>query len=229
MTTKSAIEIMRDAAILENQAEKKFRRSSKAKFGGEETSENIPSKPFFVNKIVSLKDEPVSLETFTNFDPSIRQTGGFYQIIYNPTTSIFHVKNKPFFIGQDLIKMKVSVSGVRHWKCLCQRIPELAWIERNSTLTDQMFANAKKHPGMPLYFSVDWDRYIAMIEQKAEEQGIDIDHKALVVYSASRARAKEINESHKLAPTRTKKDVADILNEVDKEMLEYGETTTNND
>ena len=229
MTTKSAIEMITDMAIMENQAMKGYYASYQRK---KEISENGTIQPFFLKKVVSISERPVSLDTFTNYDPDVKCTNGWYSIRYNPVGSTDHVKGKPWTIGQDLVCMKVSVSGVRHWHCLCRRIPELGWIERNSTLTDAMFGIAKKHPGMSFGFNVDWVKYCDKIEKKAAELGIDIDHKAFVTYRAKKEVIQEINDTHKLAKFKTKEDYEDVLKEIDNEFQEEmrsNETTSDND
>lgn len=212
---KNVREVICENAALELSEQERYSYKEKKKGLSEKTLMN----PFFFKKVVSLLDEPISLEKFKNFDPNIRTTGGFYSIVYYPPVSAKYVKNKPYCIGQDLIHMRVSVSGVRHWHCLCSRIPELGWVERWSTLTDEMFALAKKHPGTTFGFTVKWIEYCNMIEKKAEEQGIDIDHKAFVVYAAKESVTKEINETHLMAPIKTKDDYKSVLDEIDKEVL----------
>ena len=45
---------------------------------------NMPSNAFFRKHIVHLRDEPVSFDTFVNFNPDVRSTGGYYTITYCP-------------------------------------------------------------------------------------------------------------------------------------------------
>ncbi len=96
------------------------------------------------------------------------------------------------------------VSGPAHWHCLARRVPEFGWIDRNSTLTNRLFAIAKKHPGMNFYFTVDWVRYADMIEAKAAKAGLDIDHKPFVVWAGTNKVKAEMNEKYKLAEKRKK-------------------------
>ena len=216
-------------AIIENAAlemSEQKRLSYKERKKG--VSEKTPMNPFFIKKVVNLYGLPVSIENFRNFDPSIRTTGGYYTLTYYPTTSARYVKGKPYCIGQDLIRLSIRVSGPKHWHCLSGRIPELKWLAKWSTLTDQLFAIAKKHPGSPFGFTVKWEEYTDMIEKKAEEMNIDIDHKAYVVYAAKESLAEEINETHKMAPLKTKKDYQSVLEEVDKEMNIYGREPNDN-
>lgn len=212
--TKNVRQIVCENAALELSEQHRKSWSEKKKGISEKTFEN----PFFFKKVVSLIDEPISIEHFKNFDENIRTTGGYYTLTYRPTTSCKYVKGKPYCIGQDLLRLSVNVSGVRHWHCLAQRIPELAWLDRWSTLTDALFALAKKHPDVPFGFTVKWLEYSSMIEEKAEKMGIDIDHKAFVVYAAKESLAKEINETHLMAPYKTKEDYKSVLDEVDQIM-----------
>ena len=214
--TNNARKIILENAALELSQEKRLSYREKKKGISEKEFMN----PFFVKKVVALNEEPISLENFKNFDPNVRTTGGYYTIVYHPTTSVRYVKNKPFCIGQDLLRLSVCVSGPRHWHCLAKRIPELKWLEKWSTLTDSMFGIAKKHPDVPFGFTVKWEQYNDMIEKKAEEQNIDIDHKAFVVYAAKESLIEEINRTHLMAPKKTKADVQSVLDEVDELMRE---------
>lgn len=112
--------------------------------------------------------------------------------------------NKHFMIGQDLIRWRVMVYGPRHWHRLASHVPELGWIDRNSTLTDDLFHVAAEHPGMSFYFTVEWVRYSNMIKKKAAEQGIDIDNRPFMVWAGPKWQAEEMNEKYKLAEKRKK-------------------------
>ena len=216
--TKSVRQTIIENAALEMSEQKRLSYKERKKGISEKTAEN----PFFIKKVVSLSELPVSIENFKNFDPSVRTTGGYYTLIYYPTTSVRYVKDKPYCIGQDLIRLSVRVSGPKHWHCLASRIPELKWLEKWSTLEDEMFAIAKKHPGSQIFFTIKWIEYCRMIESKAEEMGIDIDHKPLVVYAAKESLTEEINKTHLMAPLKTKQDYQTVLEETDKEMNVYG-------
>ena len=109
-----------------------------------------------------------------------------------------------FMIGQDLIRWRVMVYGPKHWHRLASHVPELGWIDRNSTLTDDLFHVAAEHPGMNFYFTVDWVRYSNMIKKKAAEQGIDIDNHPFVVWAGTNKVKAEMNEKYKLAAKRNK-------------------------
>lgn len=132
--------------------------------------------------IVSIEDKPITKERFLRLDPDIKFTRGMYSIQYIPLRSYKRNPKFPYLIGQDLVRLRVTVSGPRHWGCLCKRIPELGWVKRNSTLTDYMFSVAKKHPGLVIRFNIDYDKYCRTIEERAEKEGIDIDHKPLFTY-----------------------------------------------
>lgn len=109
-----------------------------------------------------------------------------------------------FMIGQDLIRWRVMVYGSRHWHSLAKRVPELGWIDRNSTLVDELFDIAAQHPGMSFYFTVDWVRYANMIRKKAEEQGVDIHNRPFMIWAGPKWQAEEMNEKYKLAEKRKK-------------------------
>ncbi len=160
--------------------------------------------------LVSIEDKPVTKERFLRYDSDLRFTKGAYSIQYVPKNSYRSRKNFPYLIGQDLLRLRVYVSGPRHWGCLCKRIPELGWLHRNSTLKDEYFAIAKKHPGLVIKFGVDFSKYCGTIESRAEAEGIDIDHKPLFTYAWNNS-VKEEYKDVPIADYKTKEDYADII------------------
>ena len=155
--------------------------------------------------LVSVHDAPISLADFHSLKSDIRATRGLYTIQYIPAGSKFRNAKFPYLIGQDLVRIKVLVSGPQHWDAMCDRIPELDWIKRNSTLTYDMFAIAKKHPGLVLRFGINFSKYCSTIESRAEELGIDIDHKPLVIYQWGASDCPRV-EGASLDPVKTKQD-----------------------
>ena len=184
---------------------------------------NVPVSAFFY-KVVSLDEMPVVLPQTLPLDinPNIRNTNGYYTITYNPEGSPKRVKGKPYTIGQDLLACRICVSGPRHFHALCDRIPELKWLERWSFFTDEYFALAKQHPGIAFGFNADWVRYAKMIEAKAEELGLDIDHKPFVCYITTKEKLAEIRSKFLMWPKKTKADIQTVLDEVDKEENIHG-------
>lgn len=174
------------------------------------------SQDFFISDhvslyIVSIDDTPISRDDFRRLDPRIRGTHGRYSLQYIPAGSPRRNPRFPYLIGQDLVRIRVTVSGPRHWGALCKRIPELDWVRRNSTMTDAMFAIAKKHPGLVLRFGIDFPKYCGKIESAAERLGIDIDHKPLVTYQWG-ANPPEPDREAEPVRQRTK---ADYLKEIE--------------
>ena len=167
--------------------------------------------------VVSIEDKPVSRERLLRFDSDIKITKGAYTIQYVPLSNKKRNPKFPYLIGQDLVRIRVTVSGPRHWGCLCKRIPELGWLRRNSTLRDEMFAIAKKHPGLILKFGIDYCKYCAIIEERAEKEGIDIDHKPLFTYAWNDSVRADMNEVDvdKILSIKTKADYIKELQEVE--------------
>lgn len=183
---------------------------------------DVPVTAFF-NKVVSLDENPIVIDLSTGLLPTnVRTTSGFFTLTYNPEGSPKRVKDKPYTFGQDLIAARISVSGPKHLKALGKRIPEIGWILRWSFFTDDLFALAKQHPGIAFGFNVNWPKYAAMIEAKAEQMGIDIDHKPFLTYITNAAKMKELREKYKMMPKPTKEDYQSVLDEVDKEVKIYG-------
>jgi len=221
---KSLIDRIKTEALLEN-AELKDNNlyghyisgADKAGQRGAEIIKNNDFQPFFHKHVAHLYDEPVSLKTFVNFDPDVIATAGWYTIKYVPAKSKYRVKNRPYQIGQDLVHFRVCVSGPKYWHVLCERIPELAWIQRWSYLTDDLFKIAAQHPGMSFYFTVDWVRYAKMIEEKAKAKGIDIDDSPFVTYMTTEEKLAELNSTYLLAPERGNAEYRETVDKVDSE------------
>lgn len=178
----------------------------------EETSQNIFTPGKVYAYLVSVDDQPITLKDFHELKPNIRATRGAYTIQYIPAGSFKRNPKFPYLIGQDLVRIRVTVSGPKHWSALCSRIPELDWIKRNSTLSDGMFSIAKKHPGLVLRFGIDFVKYCAKIESRASELGIDIDHKPLVLYQWGANDVPKVDGV--LNPLKTKQDYAEELKAV---------------
>jgi hypothetical protein len=168
---------------------------------------------------VDITDQPVTLDSFKERNPNIRATQGRYTIKYMNKNDKFRTGDKAFAITQDLVRMALHVSGPRHWHCVCQRIPEFAWLERNSTLTDELFGICKKHPGVCFCFTLKFVEYADMIAKKAEEQGLDIDHKPFLSYLCSKAEYERKFADKMFAPLHTKYDYKEELASAYKESV----------
>ena len=175
----------------------------------EETSQNIFSPGKVYAYLVAIDDQPIALKDFRELKPNIRATRGAYTIQYIPAGSVKRNPKFPYLIGQDLVRIRVTVSGPKHWSALCSRIPELAWLKRNSTLSDGMFGIAKKHPGLVLRFGIDFVKYCDKITDRANELGIDIDNKPLVLYQWGADDVPKVDGV--LNPIKTKQDYAEEL------------------
>ena len=217
--TKSMSDKVHDAACVELSLynEKKNRRKVNGNRGIKRDRNNAKNMPVsaFYNKIVRLSEEPIIVDNVLPRD--CRMTNGWFTITYNPSGSPKLVKGKPYTIGQDLIHGRFCVSGVKHWKALCERIPEFAFIKKWSNFDTGLFALAKQHPGVAFGFNLNWVAYATMIEKKAEEMGIDIDHKPFFVYKTKKEEMKILEEKYKMYPNPTKEDYQSVLDEIDKE------------
>ena len=198
--------------------EKKNRRKVNGNRGIERERNKQKSIPIsaFYNKIVRLSEEPIIVDNVLPRD--CRITNGWFTITYNPSGSPKLVRGKPYTIGQDLIRGRFCVSGVKHWKALCERIPEFAFIKKWSNFNQGLFALAKQHPGVAFGFNLNWVEYAEMIERKAEEQGIDIDHKPFFVYKTKKEDMEKLSEQYKVYPNPVKEDYQTVLDNIDKEM-----------
>lgn len=220
---RNPIQIICDEAKLENSEFKRHGRLNGRYLGNTREAKlikNFDFQPYFVKHIIDLRDIPVSLDTFTNYDDNVRTTAGYFTLTYIATTDKRYVKGKPYVIGQDLMRMRVTVSGSANWRCLASSIPELGWIQRwCPELNSNLFGLAKRHPGIPFYFSPSWNKHSELIKKKAEESGIDINGRVYVAYECSRELRKEIEATHKMSPKKTKADYKSVLNEINKKFI----------
>lgn len=215
--TKNVAEVISNAAIRENQNKNKIisgKRKNESISRGtifEDTSQNVFAPGRVYIYLVDIYDTPISLQDFRALKPNIRATRGAYTLQYIPAGSMRRNPKFPYLIGQDLVRLRITVSGPAHWAMLCERIPELAWLKRNTTISGDLFSIAKKHPGLTLRFGIDFVKYCKKIEKKAEELGIDIDHKPLVMYQWGADDVPQVDGV--LNPIKTKKDYLSVLEE----------------
>lgn len=214
---KTIAETIGEAALRENQNRNnviigKAVSNRREEIGVVGTSQNIFSPGKVYVYLVDIYDTPITLTDFRELKPNIRATRGAYTIQYIPAGSVKRNPKFPYLIGQDLVRIRVTVSGPKHWRALCSRIPELDWINRNSTISDGLFGIAKKHPGLVLRFGIDFVKYCDKITNRASELGIDIDNKPLVLYQWG---ANDVpNVDGVLNPLKTKQDYAEELKAV---------------
>ena len=201
---------------------------------GEEIEVNAKAfvSPLAYKYILHLDDKPVFLEQIQDLDPKLRASKGMYMIKYVPKGCKDFKKGRPFKIGQDLIRWDIRVSGTKEWNSLCDKIPELDWMRRNSTLTENMFEIARRHPGMSFWFTIKWDEYEGKIQTQLEKLNTVLT-KTFVSRKCSFHDYKEIYKSQdRTLVLRLLNDILDEVQEVEasdavqKEMLaETGEAT----
>lgn len=145
-------------------------RNGKVYLGEEEVEVSAWSfaSPFVYKFAIRLDEQPLYWDQVQNLDPAIRMTKGLVMIKYTPRGSKDYKKGRPFKIGQDLIRWDIRVSGPKEWEQLARRIPELKWLQRNSTLTRRMFDLAGKHPGMTFWCNVNWEKYADKLQAKSD-------------------------------------------------------------
>lgn len=186
-------------------------------------NENDLISPRAYNYIVDLRSKPVSVESFKNKDPNIRGTRGLYSIKFIPSTDFKYKEGLHFQIGQDLIRWKVLCSGYPMWKALAKRVPELGWLDKNTTLSPALFGIAQCHPGMTVWFTIDWEKYTDKVKEEAVQENIDIDKRPLVAYKCSVEEYEQSYKGKELADIKQYNDYASVYNEVRKENFDHGE------
>ena len=170
-----------------------------------------PASPYTYKYLCRMDDKPVVWSQIKNLDPMLRATKGLYMIKYTPVHSKDYRKGRAFKIGQDLIRWDVRVSGPKEWHALTERVPEFGWLARNSTLTDDWFRLAKLHPGMTLWFTVDWVRY----EAKLNAQSESVLDSPFVSRKVSVDEYRKIKSQDKAVKIRYYNDVLKEINEVE--------------
>lgn len=165
-----------EAALLEQSfiemAEKK-REKRMAKKGG--IARNTLVSPENHYHVINLLDEPISYKTFTALDPMVCTTFGKYTITYYDRNHP-RVKNDnsgQFVMGQDLIRTSLRFFGYRDFYKQSKYVVELGWLQRNTTISEELFELARRHAGTPFIFTIKFVEYARMIEEKAKERGID--------------------------------------------------------
>jgi len=180
------------------------------KMAGEEVSPLAFISPLAYKLICHLYDKRITKKMIRSMDKNLRVTKGMFMIKYVPTTDKYYRKGRPFKFGQDLIRMRIYVSGPKEWHALCDKIPELDWIRRNSTFSDTMFTIAKEHPGMSFWFSLDWVRYYNMLK---EQPLVTEEDKNIHAFGAYKCSAEEYRKHYK-DKTATLRVLNDVLKEV---------------
>lgn len=122
---------------------------------------------------MDLYDNPVILEKdCEDYPKSVRTTCGNYAIKYIPESGKFRNDKYPYVFINDMLPMRICVSGPRHLEHLAERIPEIGWILRNSNYSSGLFHWALWHPGLKIPFVFDVVKYCDKIERKAKAMGI---------------------------------------------------------
>lgn len=125
--------------------------------------------------IIDLNDEPVTTNLLEGecYPKSVRSTCGQYAIKYLPKSDRARREKFPFVFINDMLPMRICVSGPAHLRALAGEIPEIGWILRNSNYESGLFHYAWIHPGLKIPFSINAAKYADKVCEKAKEMGID--------------------------------------------------------
>ncbi len=135
-----------------------------------EISADALVSPYAYKSIIRLDEKPVFIEQIRDLDPQVRSTKGFFLLKYLSKGNYDYLPGRPFRIGQDLMRWDVRVAGPNHFHALAKKIPELGWIERNTTISDKLFDIARRHPNMSFWFGVDWVAYEEKLQAQSKEE-----------------------------------------------------------
>lgn len=215
--SNNIVDVICKASLLENSLNVKSKK--RKKLNGKElgVAEQPLSFPSTSYHIIDLRSEPVDVATFQSFDPNVRATFGKFMITFLNKNDNRVRKGRRFVIDQDLIRARIFFYDYRELKKVAERVPEVAWILQNSTLTEELLDVAIRHVGVPFIFTIDWVRYDKMIAEKAEAKGIDLDLKPFVTSRHSEKIYKEKFEGKILSERRNindyTKDIGNLYNE----------------
>lgn len=167
----------------------------------------------------TLDGAPLRWSEMKNFSRKFACTKGHYTLKkltpddprYNPHT--------PYQIGQDMVLMKLCVSGPKHWKKLASEVPEFSFIYNNSTMTKDWFKVADIFPGIAIPFSVDPVKFLKAEESKAKpflEACTNEEEKEDFVYYSYRKRWNEEEERIKTLPNfkTSQRELKKTVNEI---------------
>jgi len=145
---------------------------------------------------VDLYEVPVRINpNCDDYPKSVRTTCGLYGIKYLPKGNGRRNPKCPYVFINDMLPMRICVSGPRHLEHLAREIPEIRWILRNSNYSPGLFHWALWHPGLKIPFCFDAVKYCDMLEKKAKDMGIPntdtTDFKPLVTYEMGKKRSEE--------------------------------------
>lgn len=147
--------------------------------------------------IINLNDNLVEIKPDSDdFPRDCRTTCGVYGLKYLPATDGRRNPRFPYVFINDLLPMRICVSGMKHLACLSREIPEIAWILRNSNFNPRLFYWCARHPGLKIPFSVNFAEYCNKLEAKAKAQGINTEKNTdfipLVNYARSKVKMSEL-------------------------------------
>lgn len=116
--------------------------------------------------IIDLLDRPISVDLCKSHPEMLRLTTGMYRIKYFGYGSKYHKKDRPFYFDCDLFEKGFKVSGPEMLKAYAEQIPEVAWIMRNTSISDSLFDAAYECRGIGIPFTIK----IGMYRKKILEQ-----------------------------------------------------------
>lgn len=137
------------------------------------TSENMMLKVKSSRVVVDLDDHYVTIQDVFNHKPNIRSTRGDFFIRYTSPKMWKGSAKFPYVIGQDLMPFRFMVKGPAHFRKASKYFKEVEWMLRNTYYKDHLFAVAKAHPGIPIYFTIDYCKLFDNVTAQLNAAGID--------------------------------------------------------
>lgn len=169
MGSKEVVEAICKGALLENSLTYKTGTGviqdvlDEMKRGGFKTKPILfPGTSYHV---VDLTDKPVNPDTFQAFDPNVRATFGKFMLTFLNKNDRRVRRGRHFVLDQDLIRARIFFYNWGELMFIAERVPEVAWIVRNSTLTPELLELACQHVGVPFVFTIDWVRYAKKLRE----------------------------------------------------------------
>ena len=124
--------------------------------------------------VVSISGKPIPIEANPAKDPDLVATNMKYRVTDNYLDEAsMCLTERSFLVECDVIRPKKQIR-VRNWSELvafakgiidldCDVQPDRAsvmWVLKNTQICAHLFNLAEMNPGMPIPFTIDWERYI---------------------------------------------------------------------
>lgn len=158
----------------------------------EEVILSSSEKQLFRRILIDITEKPISDVTFDTFmyNENLRFTNGTYELIFRPITKQkVNSWNKPFLIRSDIFKntSKIRVPSYKALLNIAEVNPEVAWLVKWTTISEEMFECAKIHRMMPLAFTMKYTDYCKFLKKQDKKAPMQLTKEEWVLGEEFRA------------------------------------------